>query len=94
MLKLGMLDTQLIRVVTQIDAKSCVWVSEAPFCSASCAGDYVSCGTSSCGNSKDCCLTGYKTYCCQGACPDLNVLEIMFEKGNGSPKAAVLKSSK
>lgn len=46
---------------------NCYWDGTAPFCAGSCPSGYNDCGTSSCGDGA-CCMTGYKKYCCLGAC--------------------------
>ncbi|KAG0707392.1 hypothetical protein DFH29DRAFT_897208 [Suillus ampliporus] len=49
------------------DVANCYWSGTAPFCAGNCQ-DKTECGTSACGDGA-CCITGYKKYCCYGACP-------------------------
>lgn len=43
---------------------NCVWEGTAPFCDGNCLTGFTQIMEDNCGNG-DCCLTGFKVYCCQ-----------------------------
>lgn len=92
----------LIGITSLIDQKGlqdgstiqghCYWDGTSPFCAGGCPQGYIDCRTDTWGDGARC-WTGYKKYCCQGACQNSLPLKVDHDvealgeqhhhKGNG-----------